>query len=442
MERLKTESITSLFLKYLIPSVTGTLSVGVLIFIDTVFIGRGVGSMGLAALNTAIPVFTLYSSTGLLLGMGGATAAAIDSGRGNIRGKNKIFSHAVILATGIGIIFTLLQGIFINALTGLLGATDTLFPMVKSYLGIISKFTLFYLVPHTLNAFIRNDGNPNLTMIGMVVCGIINIILDYIFIFIFGWGMGGAALATGLAQVAYFLILILHFYSPRNTLRIQRRKFQLETATRIFRIGFPSFLNDTSMGIAIFAFNLVLFRIRGDLAVSAYSIILNINFLVYLIFVGISQACQPLLSINYGAGNNERVRETLKLGFLTSALVAVATIVLLNVFKYPIIRLFNREDMELIGMAAVGMPIFFSATLFMGLNIIYAILFQAVENPSVSSLLTFLRGLGLIIAGLTLLPNILGINGVWGTPLFAESITLITALIFYRRFKSKSASHN
>ncbi len=442
MERLKTESITSLFLKYLIPSVTGTLSVGVLIFIDTVFIGRGIGSMGLAALNTAIPVFTLYSSTGLLLGMGGATAAAIDSGRGNIRGKNKIFSHAVILALGIGILFTLLQGIFINALTGVLGATDTLFPMVKSYLGIISKFTLFYLVPHTLNAFIRNDGNPNLTMIGMVVCGIINIILDYIFIFIFGWGMGGAALATGLAQVAYFLILILHFYSPRNTLRIQRRKFQLETATRIFRIGFPSFLNDTSMGIAIFAFNLVLFRIRGDLAVSAYSIILNINFLVYLIFVGISQACQPLLSINYGAGNNERVRETLKLGFLTSALVAVATIVLLNVFKYPIIRLFNREDMELIGMAAVGMPIFFSATLFMGLNIIYAILFQAVENPSVSSLLTFLRGLGLIIAGLTLLPNILGINGVWGTPLFAESITLITALIFYRRFKSKSASHN
>ncbi len=442
MERLKTESITSLFLKYLIPSVTGTLSVGVLIFIDTVFIGRGVGSMGLAALNTAIPVFTLYSSTGLLLGMGGATAAAIDSGRGNIRGKNKIFSHAVILALGIGILFTLLQGIFINALTGVLGATDTLFPMVKSYLGIISKFTLFYLVPHTLNAFIRNDGNPNLTMIGMVVCGIINIILDYIFIFIFGWGMAGAALATGLAQVAYFLILILHFYSPRNTLRIQRRKFQLETATRIFRIGFPSFLNDTSMGIAIFAFNLVLFRIRGDLAVSAYSIILNINFLVYLIFVGISQACQPLLSINYGAGNNERVRETLKLGFLTSALVAVATIVLLNVFKYPIIRLFNREDMELIGMAAVGMPLFFSATLFMGLNIIYAILFQAVENPSVSSLLTFLRGLGLIIAGLTLLPNILGINGVWGTPLFAESVTLITALIFYRRFKSKSASHN
>lgn len=442
MERLKTESITSLFLKYLIPSVTGTLSVGVLIFIDTVFIGRGVGSMGLAALNTAIPVFTLYSSTGLLLGMGGATAAAIDSGRGNIRGKNKIFSHAVILATGIGIIFTLLQGTFINGLTGILGATDTLFPMVKSYLGIISKFTLFYLVPHTLNAFIRNDGNPNLTMIGMVVCGIINIILDYIFIFIFGWGMAGAALATGLAQVAYFLILILHFYSPRNTLRIQRRKFQLETATRIFRIGFPSFLNDTSMGIAIFAFNLVLFRIRGDLAVSAYSIILNINFLVYLIFVGISQACQPLLSINYGAGNHDRVKETMKLGFFTSVLVAVATIVLLNVFKYPIIRLFNREDMELIGMAAVGMPIFFSATLFMGLNIIYAILFQAVENPSVSSLLTFLRGLGLIIAGLTILPNLLGINGVWGTPLFAETITLITALIFYRRFKAKSANHN
>ena len=439
MDKLKTESITSLFLKYLIPSVTGTLSVGVLIFIDTVFIGRGVGSMGLAALNTAIPAFTLYSSTGLLLGMGGATAAAIDSGRGSVRGKNKIFSHAIILSLGIGILFTLLQGIFIDGLTSVLGATDTLFPMVKSYLGIISKFTLFYLVPHVLNAFIRNDGNPNLTMIGMVVCGIINIILDYIFIFIFGWGMAGAALATGLSQVGYFLILILHFYSPRNTLRIQRRSFQLKTATRIFRIGFPSFLNDTSMGIAIFAFNLVLFKIKGDLAVSAYSIILNINFLIYLIFVGISQACQPLLSINYGAGNHKRVDETMKLGFLTASLVAIATIILLIVFKYPVIKLFNNKDMELIRMAAVGMPIFFSATLFMGLNIIFAILFQAVENSSVSSLLTFLRGLGLIIAGLTLLPRFLGIVGVWGTPLFAETITLIVAFIFYRRFRSETS---
>ena len=438
MEKLKTESITSLFLKYLIPSVTGTLSVGVLIFIDTVFIGRGIGSMGLAALNTAIPAFTLYSSTGLLLGMGGATAAAIDSGRGNIRGKNKIFSHAVILSLGIGIIFTLLQGIFIDGLTSILGATDTLFPMVKSYLGIISKFTLFYLVPHVLNAFIRNDGNPNLTMIGMIVCGIINIILDYLFIFIFGWGMAGAALATGLSQVAYFLILVLHFYSPRNTLRVQRKKFQLKTASRILRIGFPSFLNDTSMGIAIFAFNLVLFKLKGDLAVSAYSIILNINFLIYLIFVGISQACQPLLSINYGAGNHKRVAETLKLGFLASALVAIATIILLNVFKYPVIRLFNNKDIELIEMAAVGMPIFFSATLFMGLNVILAILFQAVENSSISSLLTFLRGLGLIITGLVVLPRFFGIIGVWGTPLFAETITLIIAFIFYRRFKHET----
>jgi len=436
MDKLKTESITSLFFKYLIPSVTGTLSVGVLIFIDTVFIGRGIGSLGLAALNTAIPAFTIYSSTGLLLGMGGATAAAIDSGRGNIRGRNKIFSHAIILSLVVGVVLTLLQGIFIDGLTNVLGASDTLFPMVKGYLRIISLFTLFYLVPHILNSFIRNDGNPNLTMIGMVICGAVNIVLDYIFIFIFEWGMAGAALATGLSQVAYFLILISHFYSPMNTLRIQKKKFHLKTAARIFKIGFPSFLNDTSMGIAIFAFNLVLFKIKGDIAVSAYSIILNINFLIYLIFVGISQACQPLLSINYGAGNHRRVDDTLKLGLLTSSAVAIAAIVLLGIFKYPVIRLFNSEDTELIRMAAVGIPIFFSATLFMGINVIFATLFQAVENSSVSSLLTFLRGLGLIITGLIILPEILGIIGVWGTPIFAETITLVIAFIFYRRFKS------
>lgn len=437
MDRLKTDNITSLFFKYLIPSVTGTLSVGILIFIDTVFIGRGLGTKGLAALNTALPAFTLYSSTGLLLGMGGATAAAIDSGRGNDQGKNRIFTHALLLAVVTGLLFTLFQLSFLDRVVSLLGASDSLFSFTKEYLGTIAVFTIFYLVPHTLSAFIRNDNNPNLTMIGMVVCGLINIVLDYIFIFIFNWGMRGAALATGLSQVGYFIVLMCHFPSPKNTLRVKKIKLHLTTINRIIKIGFPSFLNDTSMGIAIFAFNLVLFRIRGDIGVSAYSIILNINFLIYLIFVGISQACQPLISINYGAGSYERVRQSLRLGLLSSGGVALFTMIFLYIFRYPVVRLFNSESPLLIEVAAKGMPIFFSATLFMGINVVLAMLFQAMENSTISSLLTFLRGLGLLITGLIFLPGVFGINGVWLTPIFAESITLILGIYLYKKAKTR-----
>ena len=434
MDRLKTESITSLFFKYLLPSVTGTLSVGILIFIDTIFIGQGVGSHGLAALNTAIPVFTLYSSTGLLLGMGGATAAAVDAGRGNNKGKNKIFSHAVLLAVVISIVYTLAQFIFIDGLVSLLGATGDLYELVKDYLGMISLFTMFYLVPHTLTSFIRNDGNPNLAMVSMVVCGIVNIILDYTFIFIFDMGMKGAALATGIAQVTSLIVLMIHFYSPKNTLKLRFKSFNILVVNRIFKIGFPSFLNDISMGVAIFSFNIILLKNYGDVAVSAYSVILNIGFLVYLIFVGISQACQPLISINYGAMKYDRVKETLKLGGLLTTVVALVTITILHLFKVPIIEMFNKDDMELKKIAAVGMPLYFSSIVFMGINVIYSIFFQSVERSLISSTLTFLRGLGLIVTGLLILPKFMGISGVWLTPLFAETITIVIAFTFYMKF--------
>jgi len=435
VEKLKNDNIRSLFLKYLLPSVTGNLSIGILVFIDTIFIGRGIGSQGLAALNTAIPAFTIYSSTGLLLGMGGATAAAVDIGRGNHQGKNKIFSHSVYLAISIGISFTLLQWLLLDEFTVLLGATDTLFPLVKDYLRVISGSTLFYLLPHTVVAFIRNDGNPNLPMIGMVVCGIVNILLDYIFIFIFSWGMSGAALATGLAQLSYFLVLLTHFFSKKNTLTLERKRLKERAIRRIFRIGLPSFLNETSMGIAIFAFNLVLFKIKGDMGVAAYSIILNVNFLIYLIFVGISQACQPLISINYGAGNHARVKETLKFGYISTLIVSLATFLVVYFLKFPLISLFNTTDIELIEFTAIGMPIYFSSVLFMGINIMLAIFFQAVEYSGLSSLITFLRGLVLIILGLIVLPKFIGVTGVWATPLFAETLTLIIAVFLYKRFK-------
>lgn len=434
MDKLKTESITSLFFKYLLPSVTGTLSVGILIFIDTIFIGQGVGSHGLAALNTAIPVFTLYSSTGLLLGMGGATAAAVDAGRGNDRGKNKIFSHAVLLAVVISIVYTLGQFIFIDGLVSLLGATGDLYELVKDYLGMISLFTAFYLVPHTLTSFIRNDGNPNLAMVSMVVCGIVNIILDYVFIFIFDMGMKGAALATGIAQVTSLIALMIHFYCPKNTLKLRFKSFNILVVNRIFKIGFPSFLNDISMGVAIFSFNIILLKNYGDVAVSAYSVILNIGFLVYLVFVGISQACQPLISINYGAMKYDRVKETLKLGAASTTVVAVVTISILHLFKIPVIEMFNKDDMELKKIAAVGMPLYFSSIVFMGINVIYSIFFQSVERSLISSTLTFLRGLGLIVMGLLILPKFMGISGVWLTPLFAETITIVIAFIFYMKF--------
>ncbi|WP_319372037.1 MATE family efflux transporter [uncultured Ilyobacter sp.] len=440
MEKIKNGSISKLFLGYLIPSVTGTLSIGILIFIDTVFIGRGIGSLGLVALNTVIPAYTLYSSTGMLLGIGGATAASVDAGRGDYEGRNRIFTHSVILALLLGCIYIVAQTMFLDEISYFLGARGKAIPMTQDYLGILSKFTLFYLVPHCLNAFIRNDGNPQVSMMGMVLCGIVNIILDYIFIFQMNWGMKGAALATGIAQMSYTAVLLTHFRSKKNSLRFQRSKFEILVIQRIIKVGLPSFINEMSFGAVVFAFNYVFLRMGGDTAVAAYSIILNINILLYLLFLGISQASQPLFSVNYGGGLHGRVLETLKLSTLISGLLGATTIMVTLMYTKQIIGIFIKDNVELMRITGEGMPLFFSASVFMGLNIILSTFYQSIESSAVSSFITTMRSCVLMVVGLVFLPKFAGIKGVWMTPLFAEGIAFFLSLFFLKRYFDKNKS--
>ncbi len=437
MERLKEEKVLKLFVRYLLPSVTGSLAIGVLIFIDTVFIGRGVGSLGLAALNTVLPMFTLYSSTGLLLGVGGATAAAIDAGKGNDKSKKELFGTSLLIAIITTIVYILIQRLFLDKIIFSLGATNEVYPLAKEYLNVISLFTGFYLVPHTLNIFIRNDGNPNVAMWGMVLCGVVNIVLDYIFIFPMGMGMKGASLATGIAQVSYFLVLMTHFLSKKNTLSLKLVKIKIKNIKRIIKIGGPSFVNDISSGVSIFIFNWVLFSVAGEKSVSAFSIILNINFLVYLIYVGVSQASQPIISVNYGGKMYNRVNEVNKYGILVNLLVAFIILAISIFFPKEIVYLFNKSDRDLLLLTVEAMPKFFSATIFMGINIYLSNFFQSIEQSKISALLIFLRGLGLIVLGLYLLPKFLGVNGIWYATLFAESITFLLVILFYKNTYKK-----
>lgn len=438
MEKIKSGSISKLFFRYLIPSVTGTLSIGILIFIDTVFIGRGIGSLGLVALNTIIPVYTLYSSTGMLLGIGGATAASVDAGRGDYEGRNRIFTHSVALALMLGCIYIIGQTIFLDEISYFLGARGDALPLTKGYLGILSKFTLFYIVPHCLNAFIRNDGNPGISMMGMVLCGIVNIILDYIFIFKMNWGMEGAALATGIAQMSYTAVLLTHFISKKNSLRLQKSKAEILVIQRIAKVGLPSFINEMSFGAVVFAFNYVFLRIGGETAVAAYSIILNINILLYLVFLGISQASQPIFSINYGGGLHGRVWDTLKLSTMISGLLGVVTILVTLLYKNEIIGIFIKDNSELMKITGDGMPLFFSASVFMGLNIMLSTFYQSIESSAVSSFITTMRSCVLMVVGLVFLPGMAGIKGIWMTPLFAEGAAFFLSLIFLKRYFDKN----
>ena len=434
MEKLLKEKEINLFFKYLMPAVTGTLAIGILIFIDTVFIGRGIGAQGLAALNIALPAFTFYCCVGYLLGVGGATVASIDEGRG-LNNKKRIFTTCIVIGLIISAIFVIVQNIYLDEIVRILGAKGDIFPLAKSYLRVVVYASGLYLMPHIINPFVRNDNNPNLTMIGMVACGIVNLTLDYIFIFKFGWGMAGAATATGIAQFTYTMILCIHFFKKDRRLGFEKIDMRFEDVKRILTVGMPSFINEISSGLIIFLFNLYLLKLGGELSVAAYSIIININYLVYLIYMGVGQTIQPLVSYNYGSGRKDRVNKFLTLGLIFNISYALIVIIIFLTKSDIIIELFNKDNDKLRLLTSQNILIYFSATIFTGINVVIATYIQAQGQGKASSVIMFFRAFLLMVIGVIVLSKCFGIDGVWYTTLFSEVVTFIGLMIWMKLYK-------
>lgn len=423
------------FMRFLFPAIAGNLSYGLLIFVDTVFIGRGVGALGLAALNIAIPIYTLVAF-GMMLGIGGATAASIDLGQGKQKSRSEIFSLAIYAGIGLSIIFSLLLSLYLDEICRALGADPTIFPLVKDYVNVISKSIIFYIMPHILTNFIRNDNNPKLTMYYLVVTSVLNIVLDYLFIFPMQMGMAGAALATSIAQFSGTLVLITHFFRKGNTLFLEKLRIRLVTLKRILQIGAASFINEISLGIVIMISNYQFFKYLGNEGVSAFSIVLNIRLLIYLVLGAFGQAMQPIISINYGAKIIDRVRETFRIGNVIMFGTSIFFYVILISFSTFFIKLFNRDNIHLLEIAQYGFPLYFLSTIFMGVNLQLGSFFQAVEYNRISSIVNTLRGLLLIVLFIYILPKFFGVEGLWLSYVLTEVFTMIYAVFYYKkRFK-------
>lgn len=230
-------NIKKTFLKYLIPSVGGMLGISLYILGDTMIVGRGLGSVGLAALNVSIPINNVFNGMGLLFGIGGATALSIDKGRKDEKGLNDIFSKSMIMAFIVGVILTLIRILFLDEFAHVLGASDATIVMVKDYLGVMMSFSIAFLLNVCLTVFVRNDGAPKLAMIAMLTGSILNVILDYVFVFKFKWGIGGAAFATGLAPIIGLIILSSHFIKKNNKIKFIIPKANWKIIRRIISNG-------------------------------------------------------------------------------------------------------------------------------------------------------------------------------------------------------------
>lgn len=426
------DPVRKVFINYLIPSVSATMVTSIYILADTMMIGRGVGANGLAALNILLPMYSTFYGFGMMCGIGGSVLFGFSRGKGEEKEARGYFTTALLLAAILAVLSVVLCNVFFEPLLNFLGCTPAMREYAVPYGRILMLASPLYIFSCFLQAFVRNDGAPRLAMAGVVAGGITNVILDYIFIYMFRWGMAGAVLATVAGTLLTIMILGSHFLKADNHLKlgggITPKKFR-----DVLINGMPSFIMELSSGVIMLLFNLQLLKYVGDIGVVVYGIISNVALVVTSLSNGIAQAAQPMISANYGAGKAVRVRE----GRNLSLAVAMAAGVLFTssgfLIPVPIAELFLVPTEQIIAMAVPAIKLYFVSFVISEWNIICGTYFQAIVKPKLSLMITVMRGVALNCILVFVLPAMFGVSGIWAVVTVSEAMTAITVLYFMRK---------
>ncbi len=412
--QLATDSIPKLLLKFSLPAIVALIVNALYNIVDSIFVGQGVGDLGLAGVTICFPIVTTFIAFIMLVGMGATALISIRLGEQKQEEAETIVINALILFIVMGILLTVLGLIFLEEILLLFGATPTVLPYATKYLRIILIGSVFLAIGTGMNNFIRAEGNPKTAMVTMFIGAITNIILDYVFIFIFKWGIEGAAFATILSYVLTSTWVLYHFYSGRSTLKIRGKKLQLESiiVTQIIRLGIPTFIIQVTSSIQQLILNRSLARYGGDLALAAIGVIMSITTFLIMPAMGIGQGAQPILGFNKGAKEYGRVKETLGLSILAATSVIFLGFIVSKIWPLQLIGLFNKNP-DLIELGAHGMNIFFKLIPLVGVQMLGASYFQAVGKPNHATLLGLLRQIIIFIPLLIVLPHFWGLEGVW-----------------------------
>lgn len=420
-----------LFLRYLFPSISSTLVTSIYIFADTVIIGKGVGASGMAALNIVIPLFGLYFGAGVMLGVGGGVLMSVANGGGDTKRAKAYFTTAIVCGFFFSLLFTLAGILFFQPMMRLLGSDGADQKLIFDYgIWVVSGCSLF-LFSSLLQAFVRNDRAPKHAMAAVITGGVLNMALDYLFVFPLQMGIKGAAIATLIGTAVTIGILLLHFVKKENTMYLDLRSFSIANAWAIIKNGFSGFLMEIANSIVILFFNLQLLKYIGEAGVVVYGIISNSVIIAMSLFNGVSQAAQPIMAANFGADHWDRVFCVRRMGMVTTGAFGVVIFLLGSLFPETAVHIFlNEPDQMVVDLAGSALRIYFPSFLFMSLNFFSTNYFQSVLLPQKALFISLSRGILLPIVLVFLLPILFDVTGIWATMPIAELIALLLVLLF------------
>ena len=359
--RQNEQSIFHTFFKYVSSNVLGMIGFSCYILADVFFIARGIGADALAALNLTLPAYNLMNGIGLMIGMGGAARYSLSSTRPDSDTHRTAFTHALLLAALCALFFSFAGAFCSEEISAILGADHDTIGYASDYIRILLLFSPLFLGNNLLLCFVRNDGAPRLSMAGMLIGSLANIVLDYIFIYPLGMEMAGAATATATAPVISMLIMSVHFIKKNNRFHITKIRLSLKRAADICFLGVSSLVLELSSGIVIIVFNFLILKLNGNTGVAAYGILANIALVLTSVFTGIAQGIQPIVSRHADAKGKHVQNSIRKYALITSLLLSLVSYITISLFSVPIAEAFNKADDPLLTtIASGGMRIYLS----------------------------------------------------------------------------------
>lgn len=436
---LGTENVWKLLLQYAIPSVIAMTASSLYNIIDSIFIGQGVGALAISGLAITFPLMNLGAAFGSLVGVGAATLMSLRLGQKDYSTANNILGNVFVLNLIFGIAYSAVVLLFLDPILIFFGASADTLPYAREYMFVI---LLGNVVTHLflgLNALLRATGNPQKSMIATILSVVINVALAPIFIYSFGWGISGAALATVIAQTVMLLWQIKLFSNKQHFIHLQKGIFRLKRriVTDSLSIGLAPFLMNAVSCVIVIVVNKSLIKYGGDLDVGAYGIINRVAFLFVMIVMGLTQGMQPIVGYNFGAKQIDRVNKALKYTIILASVVMTLGFLISQLLPHIVASVFTKDN-TLIELAATGLRIVFLAFPIIGVQMVTGNFFQSIAMPNKAIFISLSRQLLFLLPGLLILPPLLGSKGVWFSFPVADALASIISITMLVKHYRKS----
>jgi len=444
-----------LYARFLPSAIVSLLISSVASLIDTIVVSFFMGPVALSAVNICMPIYSILTAIALLIIGGASTIYSQYLGRNEKDKADKVFTLAAVVLFIVGALYTIAGIIWTDEIVRFLGANDAVFEMSRDYARVLFFFALVNIFFPFLQTFIRIDLNPNLTVAAIVICALVNLVFDILFVGPFlspeGFGTKGAAYATCLAYVVAFLLMMVHFLRKKNTLRLTSEFIVKGEFKRVIVSGIPASITLFGTAITMTVFNNYIITSGleygvgvGELYVSVYSVIVQVLTISMALYVGIAQCASPIMSANFGAGKKDRLKKLFNTGLKIEIIGNLILMVVLYFVAEPIAKMFSMDKgaYDMTETAIFAIRVFSTSLIFTGVNQMILYLFQTVGYIKKSSIISGLSGTILLIVGLYLLAGVLfkgneyGL-GVWASYLFAQALTMIYSLIAYNKYKKQ-----